>query len=674
MGRRQSFCPILLTVIALLLFSPARASDDDWQDCSADAPERSIAGCSRIITAKIETPAHLAMAYNNRGLAYQWKGEILRAFSDFTEALELNPTYARAFYNRGLAHLQNNSLARALEDFDAALDLEPDYPKALASRGLLVAEYYDVDEGLSDFERAFKLDRNLVLPEKKDLAEKLANYVTDKMRMGSDFDRQFAGLTAAIKLGFDAPDVRNARAEVLLEQRAYADAIADLDQALKSFAQNAKYLANRCQAYTGIGDLSKAGGDCDQSVRIAPKYAFAFTSRGMLFSRQNKLIEAQRDFTTAIQLSPTDLGNFVVRGQTYEALGQAANAIADYRTALSLKPESARDVQDRAAAQSALEALTSGAGGRNAPQLAAVPGTKQVSKGRKAGEVFSDCEGCPIMVVVPAGEFAMGSPASEAKPEEGESPQHAVKIAQAFAVGRFEITAAQFEEFVKASKYKFGERCNLWTGTEWKELPGSFRETGFVQTPQHPAACINWSDAQAYIAWLGQRSGRPYRLLTEAEWEYSARGRSTTRYYFGNDADKICEFANVADRTAKEKYTQWTVANCADGFVNTSPVGSFKPNAFGLYDMHGNVSEWVEDCYRQDYRGASNDAAAANMPNCPLRVLRGGSWIGHPKALRSASRLRRSPEDRYSNIGFRVARNLLADELGSAVITAQPLR
>jgi formylglycine-generating enzyme required for sulfatase activity len=277
------------------------------------------------------------------------------------------------------------------------------------------------------------------------------------------------------------------------------------------------------------------------------------------------------------------------------------------------------------------------------------------------------------MIVGPGGEFTMGSPASEAKPEDGESPQHPVRIAQSFAIGKFEVTISQFETFVKTSGYQVNERCSLWTGKEWKELPGSFREVGFPQTGRHPVACVNWNDARSYALWLARQTRRPYRLLTEAEWEYAARARTTTQYSFGNNTETLCEFANVADRTAKGKYSQWTVANCADGFINSAPVGSLKPNGFGLNDMHGNVSEWVEDCFQPDYRTSPSDGSAAPSANCPLRVLRGGSWIGHPKALRSASRLRRSPEDRYSNIGFRVARSLLPEELGPAK-TAEPER
>lgn len=672
--------PVVGVLSLFVIFQCAWAGDRDWQDCIADHPGRAIAACSRIISESSEPPYQLAIAYNNRGLAYRASGEILRAFADYGEALRLNPTYARALYNRALAHLEAKSLVRALDDLDAALLIQPSYAKALATRGILFAEHYNVEEALPDFEKAFRLERDLFLPEKKELAGAIAEFVTSvavakdkKISPG----QQLAGLTAAIKLGIDTTDLRNVRAELLLEQGEYASAIADLDIAIEAHPNNARFLASRCQAYTGVGNLTKAAADCEQAVRFGPKYGFAYTSRGMLYLKQNRLGDAERDLSTAVKLSPDELGNLVLRGQVYETSGQMNKATADFRAALAIEPRSARDAQDREIARLWLNGRGAAMSSRDAQPPSAKPQIQEAQTRSEAGALlkpglaFRDCEKCPEMVLVPSGEFLMGSPSSEAKPDDGESPQHSVKFERSFAVGKYEVTVAQFEAFARGTGYRVGERCSLWTGREWKELSGSFREVGFPHTDRHPAVCVNWNDAKAYVAWLGNSTGKAYRLLSEAEWEYAARARTITQYYFGNDADKLCEFANVADRTAKEKYQQWKVANCADGFVNAAPVGSFKPNSFALFDMHGNVSEWVEDCFQLDYRAASNDGSPTSSSNCALRVLRGGSWIGHPKALRAASRLRKPPEDRYSNIGFRVARSLEPDELGSTR-TARP--
>jgi formylglycine-generating enzyme required for sulfatase activity len=146
--------------------------------------------------------------------------------------------------------------------------------------------------------------------------------------------------------------------------------------------------------------------------------------------------------------------------------------------------------------------------------------------------------------------------------------------------------------------------------------------------------------------------------LTEAEWEYAARAGSATRYHFGNDEKGLCTYGNVADETAKEKYKDWTVANCRDGYVNTAPVGSFKSNAFGLHDMHGNVWEWVYDCYKGSYAEAPLDGSAVTSGDCRGRVLRGGSWIGNPGGLRSAYRNRNNTANRDNYFGFRVGRTL----------------
>lgn len=281
----------------------------------------------------------------------------------------------------------------------------------------------------------------------------------------------------------------------------------------------------------------------------------------------------------------------------------------------------------------------------------------------KIGETFHDCPDCPEMVVVPAGAFLMGSPESEEGRYDDEGPQRTVNIAEPFAVGKFEVTRDEFEAFVSAAGHKVADECYQWTGSEWKKQSGSYLKPGFEQTGRHPAVCVRWDDAKAYVAWLSKKTGQSYRLLTEAEWEYAARGVTAAtpqpRYHFGNDADGLCDYANGADQSAKQKFKDWTVSNCTDGNVFTAPTGSFKPNAFGLFDMHGNVWEWVEDCYHDSYKGAPDDGSAWTTACTEgRRVLRGGSWGVNPRYLRSASRFGSSTVDRVSYFGFRVARSL----------------
>jgi formylglycine-generating enzyme len=292
----------------------------------------------------------------------------------------------------------------------------------------------------------------------------------------------------------------------------------------------------------------------------------------------------------------------------------------------------------------------------NHSKTAKVTGTSQALK---AGKIFSDCPSCPDMVVIPSGSFAMGSPDSEIRRGDDEGPVHIVKIA-AFALGKTEITRGQFAEFVERTKYSYGDRCWTIESGKYEERSGTWRKLGYPQEDNHPVACINWNDATAYAKWLSKKTGGNYRLPTEAEWEYATRGNTSTARYWGDNPDEACAYANGADQTAQlqiEGATSWSVHLCTDGFAYTAPVGSFKPNAFGLYDMLGNVWEWTEDNYNDSYGAAPTDGSARQGDGA-YRVLRGGSWNNSPSNLRAAIRYKSEPALRFSSFGFRLARSL----------------
>ncbi len=296
-------------------------------------------------------------------------------------------------------------------------------------------------------------------------------------------------------------------------------------------------------------------------------------------------------------------------------------------------------------------------------------------------DTFGECENCPEMVVVPAGSFTMGSARDEKDRFDDELPQRIVTIRQPFAVGKLHVTRDQFAAFVHETKYEAGSRCLLWVSS----TDGSWRNTGFAQEGQHPVVCVSWGDAKAYVDWLAKKSGKPYRLLTEAEWEYAARGRMSPgaypRFWFGNDEKDLCQYGNGADQKARDAvvarnhdpgaairdYRGWltevgtTFAPCNDGYAYTSPAGHYEPNAFGLYDMFGNAWQWTEDCWHTNYSGAPNDGSAWTT-GCRDRghVVRGGCWFNDPRALRAANR---DWLDVVGNfIGFRVARTLISVE------------
>jgi formylglycine-generating enzyme required for sulfatase activity len=268
------------------------------------------------------------------------------------------------------------------------------------------------------------------------------------------------------------------------------------------------------------------------------------------------------------------------------------------------------------------------------------------------------------MVVIPAGTFLMGSPQSEPDRDDNEGPQRRVAIAKPFALGRFELTIDQFAAFVAATGYDAGNACDLWQDGSFDLRPGySFRKTNFPQTGAHPAPCLSWDDAKAYLAWLSGKTGRAYRLPSEAEWEYAARAGTTARFHFGDNEADYCRHGNGVDATALAEVPGarakgWDALPCRDGHAFTAPVGSFAPNAFGLHDTQGNVFEWVEDCWNDGFKDAPTDGSAWLAGDCKIRVQRGGAW-GYPRTyLRIAVRGRQGQAYRYINAGVRVAREI----------------
>jgi len=243
-----------------------------------------------------------------------------------------------------------------------------------------------------------------------------------------------------------------------------------------------------------------------------------------------------------------------------------------------------------------------------------------------------------------------------------ERPRHEVRIPQTLAVGRFEITRRQYAAFVEDSHYKTEGSCYVWVGSDWVNQPGrNWRDPDIKQEDDHPVVCVNWLDAKAYVAWLSMKTGKPYRLLSEAEWEYAARAGTRTSRYWGDDPELACDFANVHDNVTQQyRHFDWEPHNCKDGFVETAPVGKFKPNNFGLYDMLGNVWEWVEDCQSVNYIGAPKDGSAKVVDDCVRRVYRGGGWSG-PAAVRAAVRNSNPASYRSQLLGFRVVRPASAD-------------
>ena len=261
---------------------------------------------------------------------------------------------------------------------------------------------------------------------------------------------------------------------------------------------------------------------------------------------------------------------------------------------------------------------------------------------------IQDAPFAPKLTVIPAGEFMMGSPASEPTRTASEGPQHKVTIAYPLAVGTDDVTRGEYAAFIADTGYapKDDDGCFIWDGKGFdKHANTGWQRPGFDQTDTDPVVCVSWNDATAYAAWLSRKTGHSYRLLSESEWEYAARAGTTTSYYWGNNAEQ-----GHAD--CFRCGTPWW------GGKRTAPAHSFDPNPFGLYDMSGNVWQWTTDCYQDSYNGAPSNGDAWLTGDCDYRVLRGGSWYGRAQYTRPANRDRDIGAGRFSTDGFRVARTL----------------
>jgi formylglycine-generating enzyme required for sulfatase activity len=243
-----------------------------------------------------------------------------------------------------------------------------------------------------------------------------------------------------------------------------------------------------------------------------------------------------------------------------------------------------------------------------------------------------------------------------------EGPVRTVTIDYTYALGRTEVTQAQYREFIDATGHVSGTKCAIWNGETWLHTEGSdWRDPGYGRPPadNEPVACVTWTDVKAYTVWLAEKTGQAYRLPTEAEWEYAARAGTTGEYAWGDDPDGGCDVANYYDQSGTDPKRPHDPVGCDDGYAIVAPVGSLQPNALGLYDIIGNVWEWVEDCYFMPVPLTPTDGSAVQAKGaCENRAVKGGSWSSPVFWDRPTFR-GRDPEDRISHLfGFRLARDL----------------
>jgi formylglycine-generating enzyme required for sulfatase activity len=271
----------------------------------------------------------------------------------------------------------------------------------------------------------------------------------------------------------------------------------------------------------------------------------------------------------------------------------------------------------------------------------AVPSLAQAYTAPLPGKVFKDCRHCPEMVVLPAGTFTMGTPEDEVGREPDEGPMHEVTFDKPFAMSRYQITAGEWAQYMKETGV---------TLPDGDTRPGRACTNGkpsYPQGPRQPAVCMNFAEVTAYAAWLSRKTGQHYHIVSEAQREYAARAGSTGPFPFPFDPGTEYSIATHANTYGP-----------TDGYSHSSPVGSYPPNAFGMYDMHGNVYEWIADCYHPDYVGAPTDGSAWTEPDCDTLRIRGNDWGEAPVFSRSGNRNDIDPQTRGDWIGFRVVRTL----------------
>ncbi len=323
--------------------------------------------------------------------------------------------------------------------------------------------------------------------------------------------------------------------------------------------------------------------------------------------------------------------------------------------------------------------------------FAAAPALGQPAEEQTA--IMQDCPICPQMVVIPPGTFAMGS--EEAGLPDDEKPRRTVTIERSFAISRFEITLVEFLAFADVTSRQPGPDCFGWNsdGIATNFEGGNWVDPGFAQTDRSPVTCVSWEDARDYARWLSERTGETYRLPSEAEWEYVRSFPASDGGQVDGASPALCEFGNVADISAAEAMKEhaavtrfnlgrveagqplqldskfslynrdvevpWEVAACRDGTgLSSAPVGSYKPNKFGVHDLVGNLWEWTQDCWVEGYADAPADGAAVASGLCEMRSLRGGAWAMNTDGWRIADRDRDHPGRRYAVVGIRLVREL----------------
>lgn len=417
--------------------------------------------------------------------------------------------------------------------------------------------------------------------------------------------------------------------------------------------------------YRSVRDLDPANVPADQGLRRVQEYMIA---RAEEYARE-------MDYESAGSV----LEDAALVRDDPAAIDQAYTKIFDIRmehaAELEIASVQAMDGGDfDRAEQLLIELIALGDMDTTVNQLRRRLEEARVYGGFKPGQVIRDHfmnqpTWTPETVILAAGSFVMGSSVFEDGRKDHEGPEHRVTFRRGFAIGRTEVTVEQFRLFVERTRYKtdaekagnsmiYDHRSGRLTQTD--NISWEYDYEGREARDNEPVIHVSWNDAYAYVRWLAQGTGKPYRLPSEAEFEYAARGGRATRYWWGDASPgKVVENL-TGDGDVSRNQREWSTHfdNYSDRFWGPAPAASFQPNPFGLFDIGGNVGEWVMDCWHDTYLRAPTDGSAWINPGCKQRVARGGYWAASPNQSRAAYRVSAKPEHRGARIGFRIARDL----------------
>lgn len=552
------------------------------------------------------------------------------------------------------------------EGADFSMDLPQfDLPQTpIEQQPNVVLPDQELDDRLQNIlaQRAFNPDNEAIEAELSDLLDEVEDRAQSLLNAG-DFDlaARYAGVIAELdsERGIVAT-VEDRRARVEEQQRLLGQA----DQALASGNLIEPADASALALYRRVLAIEQ-----DNARALAGIDAVHQASLG----RFDVLLE-DSDFEAAGALLDALESLVIEPGELGARRDLLVEAKADQRRSMISTARSAIDGANFEAAEQAInELIAFGADGEIIAQLRRSLEDAERYAGFEPGQLFQDGIGAdqfgPVMIVVPSGSFLMGSPESEGDRVENEGPRFRVNFDRGFALSRNETTVGQFRAFIDDSGYVTdAERrgsSRVYTANTGSIAPrdgmtwrNDYR--GERADASLPVLHVSWNDATAYVRWLSGRTDRDYRLPSEAEFEYAQRAGTQTRYWWGDDrpTDAVENVTGDGDRFAGGRSWEVAFRRYEDGYWGPAPVGSLQPNPFGLFDMGGNVMEWVEDCWHDSYVRAPTDGSAWVNPGCDRRVIRGAQWSSTPAMSRSAFRLSAGPTTADARVGFRIARDL----------------